>query len=222
VTVGNPRLIEHLPDHLAKIVDELDAESAIAVIVQRGGETLGVIALSDPARYASAGAITALEKLGLRRVMLSGDSPRVAERIGGEVGVTDVRAGLLPHQKVEAITELSQQGGVAMVGDGINDAPALAAASVGIAMGVAGSDVALDAAQVALLGDDLNGLPYAVRLSRSTMQIIRQNIGFSLAVKAAFLVLTLFGVTNLWLAVAADTGASLLVTFNAMRLLRFR
>jgi Cd2+/Zn2+-exporting ATPase len=222
VTVGNPRLVESLPAHVAAIVDELETSGQIAVVVQRDSDVLGVIALSDPARHASPGAIAAIEKLALRSVMLSGDSKRVAERIGQEVGVDDIRPELLPEQKVAAITELSRNGGVAMIGDGINDAPALAAASVGVAMGVAGSDVALDAADVALLGDDLNQLPFAIRLSRSTMRIIRQNIGVSLLVKAAFLVLTLVGVTNLWLAVAADMGASLLVTLNAMRLLRYR
>ncbi|MCC6793228.1 MAG: cadmium-translocating P-type ATPase [Thermomicrobiales bacterium] len=222
VTVGNPRLVDALPAHVVTIVDELESAGEIAVIVQRDGDAIGVIALADPARHASAGAIAAIGALSIKSVMLSGDSRRVADRIGGEVGVADVRAELLPEQKVTAISELMSEGGVAMVGDGINDAPALAAASVGIAMGVAGSDVALDAASVALLGDDLDQLHGAIRLARSTMRIIRQNIAVSLLVKAAFLVLTLFGVTNLWLAVAADMGTSLLVTLNALRLLRYR
>jgi len=153
--------------------------------------------------------------------MLTGDEPQPAARVAGEVGVDDVRAGLLPAAKVDAVASLREQyGGVAMVGDGINDAPALASATVGIAMGAAGTAQALETADVALMGDDLRLLPFLLRLSRATMNTIRANVALSLGIKAAFLVLVLLGMGSLWLAVFADVGASLLVTLNGMRLLR--
>ncbi len=152
--------------------------------------------------------------------MLSGDNQRTANRIGEAAGIADVRAGLLPGEKVDAVRSMERQYPVAMVGDGINDAPALASASVGIAMGVAGTDVALEAADVALMRDDLTEVPAAIKLARRTMATIRQNIAASLLVKAGFLLLTFAGITNLWLAVLADTGMSLLVTLNALMLLR--
>ncbi|MEA2523959.1 MAG: Zn2+/Cd2+-exporting ATPase [Thermomicrobiales bacterium] len=150
--------------------------------------------------------------------MLTGDNRVIAARIATLAGVRDVRAELLPHDKAAAIADLQRTGPVAMVGDGVNDAPALAAAEVGIAMGVAGSDVAIEAADVALMGDDLAQLPVAVRLARRTLTIIRQNVAASLLVKLAFIALTFVGVTNLWLAVLADMGMSLLVTVNSLRL----
>ena len=216
VTVGNPGLVDADPD----IVAGLERAGETVVAVQRDDVPVGLIGLTDAPRQASSGAVDELHALGLATVMLSGDHRRAAEQIGRAVGVDDVRAELLPAGKVAAVEGFAGSGGVAMVGDGINDAPALAAASVGIAMGVAGSDVALDAAGVALLGDDLRQLPFAIRLSRDTMRIIRQNIAVSILVKIAFLGLTMAGVTNLWLAVAADMGTSLLVTLNALRLLR--
>lgn len=150
--------------------------------------------------------------------MLTGDNQHTAARIATEVGVTDVRADLLPEDKVAAVRELQHSGAMAMVGDGVNDAPALATAAVGVAMGVAGSDVAIEAADVALMGDELARLPLAIQLARRTLDTIRQNIAASLVVKVAFLALTLAGVTNLWLAVIADMGMSLLVTANSLRL----
>ncbi|GIW04149.1 MAG: hypothetical protein KatS3mg059_0769 [Thermomicrobiales bacterium] len=153
--------------------------------------------------------------------MLTGDHRAAAERIAARVGVDDVRADLLPGEKRDAVVALEQAGPVAMIGDGVNDAPALAAASVGIAMGAAGTGVAIEAADVVLMGDDLAQVPVAVHLARKTMAIIRQNIAASLVIKAVFLGLTLLGATNLWLAVLADEGTSLLVTANALRLLRF-
>ena len=137
------------------------------------------------------------------------------------MGVDEVRAALLPHEKVEAVRRLREQyGSVAMVGDGINDAPALAAADVGIAMGVIGSDAALETADIALMTDDLPKIAYAVRLSRATVRNIRMNIALSLGLKAAFLALAVAGIATLWMAVIADTGTSLIVIANAMRLLR--
>jgi Cd2+/Zn2+-exporting ATPase len=153
--------------------------------------------------------------------MLTGDNKPAARAVAAELGVDEVRAELLPQDKVSAVRELAaRHGGVAMVGDGVNDAPALAAATVGIAMGAAGADAALETADVALMSDDLMRLPAAVRLSRRVGGIVRQNILFALLVKVVFIALTPLGFTSLWMAVAADMGASLLVIFNGLRALR--
>ena len=155
--------------------------------------------------------------------MLTGDTESVAQAVAGHAGIEDVRAGLLPADKLREVAELERSvGAVAMVGDGVNDAPALAAARVGIAMGAAGSDVALQSADVALMSDRLTGLPEALGLAQRALNIMRANVIASLAIKAVFVVLTPFGLVTLVVAVAADMGMSLLVTFNAMRLLRSR
>lgn len=195
-------------------------EGNAVVCVERTGQMIGLITLRDTVRPESARTVAALRSLVGRVVMLTGDNARTAAQVAAATGVTDVRADLLPADKVDAVRALAANGPVAMVGDGINDAPALATASVGIAMGAAGTDVAIEAADVALMGDDLARLPYAIRLSRRTLGIIRQNIAVSLIVKAVFLALTFAGITNLWLAVFADMGTSLLVTANALRVLQ--
>ncbi len=190
------------------------------VCVEHGGRMIGILTLRDAVRPESQKIVSRLRSLVQTVAMLTGDNTRTAGLVAEATGVTDVRANLLPEDKVDAVRGLAAHGPVAMVGDGINDAPALATASVGIAMGAAGTDVAIEAADVALMGDSLARLPYAIRLSRSTLSIIRQNIVVSLIIKVVFLVLTLAGITNLWLAVFADMGTSLLVTFNALRVLR--
>ena len=200
--------------------EEYLSEGNAVVCVERAGEPVGVITLRDAVRPESARAVAALRALVGRVAMLTGDNARTAARVAQATGVTDVRADLLPQDKVAAVQELQATGPLAMVGDGVNDAPALATASVGVAMGAAGTDVAIEAADVTLMGDDLGRLPLAIRISRTTMALIRENIVFSLAVKAVFFALTFVGITNLWLAVLADMGASLLVTFNALRVLR--
>jgi Cd2+/Zn2+-exporting ATPase len=154
--------------------------------------------------------------------MLSGDHPDVAARIARSLGITEVHAGLLPGDKVSEVEGLTRAyGTVAMVGDGVNDAPALAAASVGIAMGVAGTDAALETADIALMADELSRIPFAIRLSRAAVRNVKTNIALALALKAVFLVLAAFGVATLWMAVVADMGASLLVIANGLRLLKY-
>jgi Cd2+/Zn2+-exporting ATPase len=194
----------------------------VAELDERGERVraLGVIGVSDQPRPEAAHAVEELRDLGLATVMLTGDHARTAQAIAAQVGVDDVRAGLLPADKASAVRELRTAGDLLMVGDGINDAPALALADVGIAMGRGGTDVALETANVALMRDDVRGVAEIVLLARRTMAIIRQNIGISFVIKVAALALGVAGFVNLWIAVAADMGASLLVTANGLRLLR--
>ncbi|MHB1293704.1 MAG: heavy metal translocating P-type ATPase [Anaerolineae bacterium] len=181
------------------------------------------LSVSDALRPGAAQVVKDLRAEGISRVvMLTGDNAAVAQDMATQTGLDEFRAGLLPADKVQAVVDLEERyGRVAMVGDGVNDAPALAKASVGIAMGAAGTDAALETADVALMGDDLSRLPFAIRLSRRTLRIVRTNIAFALAFKALFLALAVAGVATLWMAVVADTGASLLVTLNGMRMLAF-
>ncbi|HYT76583.1 MAG TPA: HAD-IC family P-type ATPase, partial [Vicinamibacterales bacterium] len=183
---------------------------------------VGIIGVADRPRESARDAIQLLRDHGVQHVaLLTGDHERAARTLADATGVDDVRAGLLPADKVDAIRALrARYGTVAMVGDGINDAPALAAADVGIAMGVAGTDAALETADIALMADELLKIPYAVRLSRATVRNIRANIGFSIALKGVFLVMAVMGIATLWMAVVADMGASLIVIANALRLLR--
>jgi Cd2+/Zn2+-exporting ATPase len=153
--------------------------------------------------------------------MLTGDNASVAHAVAQSIGIDDVRANLMPAQKLEAVQALQDEfGQIAMVGDGVNDAPALAAADLGIAMGGAGTDQAIETADVALMADDLAQLPFAIRLGRKAVNTIQFNIWFALLIKAVFLVTAFFGIATLWMAVFADMGASLIVTLNGMRLLR--
>jgi Cd2+/Zn2+-exporting ATPase len=182
----------------------------------------GVIALADELRPEAATAVRALRRQGVEHVvMLTGDNEAAAKAVALGIGVTDYRAELLPHQKVEAIGELvARYGAVAMVGDGINDAPALARATIGIAMGALGTDAAIATADVALMSDDLTCLPWLVEHSRTALRVMRANVAASLLVKAAFVVLALSGFASLWAAIAADIGVTLAVVANSMRLLR--
>ena len=203
-------------------VDAISAAGSTAVLVARDGVTVGAISVSDEMRNGAPEALDVLRSQGIRRIaMLTGDRAAAAKAFATAAGVDEVRAELLPEDKVANVAELRRaHGPVAMIGDGVNDAPALAAADVGIAMGAAGTDVALETADVALMADELGKIPYAVRLSRATTRNIRANIAFSILLKAAFLVLAVTGAATLWMAVAADMGASLLVIANALRLLR--
>ena len=189
--VGRPELLGAPDSRLESLLQRLEAEGKTAVAVGAGGEALGVIAVSDPLRDAARGAVAALRAAGVAHVaLLTGDNQTTAAAIARAAGVDEVQAGLLPADKVGAVEELRRRHGtVAMVGDGVNDAPALAAADLGIAMGAAGTDVAIETADIALMGDDLDALPRLVRLSRRTSRVIRQNIAVSIGIKALFLVL---------------------------------
>lgn len=197
-----------------------EKEGWAQVWVQYDGQTVGRILFEDAKRAESAQIVQDLRALGIsHHVMLSGDRTSVAQRVAEDLGLDEVRAQLLPEQKVAIVRELRERlGAVAMVGDGVNDAPALKSATVGIAMGAIGSDVAIEAADIALMNDDLRLLPYLVRLSRATVAIIRQNIAFAIGTKLLLLVIAAPGYLPLWLAVVGDMGVSLLVTLNALRL----
>ena len=202
-------------------LEQLSGAGTSVVVVGREDHVCGFIAVGDRVRSESADAVAALRAAGIERVvMLTGDNQATAARIGNVVGVDEVRAELLPEGKVAAVEELvARYGAVAMIGDGVNDAPALARANLGIAMGGAGADAAIETADIALMSDDLLRLPWLVRHARRTLRIIRQNVAASLAVKAAFVVLAFSGHASLWAAIAADMGVSLVVVFNALRLL---
>jgi Cd2+/Zn2+-exporting ATPase len=182
----------------------------------------GYIAVADTLRPGVPAIMAALKDVGIERtVMLTGDNEVTARAMATQAGIDDFQASLLPQQKVKAVGRLlAEYGQAAMVGDGVNDAPALARATVGVAMGSAGTDTALETADVALMADDLSKLPLAVKLSQRARGIIRQNVALSLGIKAVFLALALGGLATLWMAVFADMGASLIVTLNGMRLLR--
>jgi Cd2+/Zn2+-exporting ATPase len=230
VTVGTHSYVHDTDPDLCDraLCDAIDAAEAAGrtVMVVRDDccGVRGYIAVADTLRPEVPAVMESLSGVGIERsVMLTGDNEATARAIAATAGVGDVQAGLLPDQKVAAIEALlDEYEAVAMVGDGVNDAPALARATVGIAMGAAGTDTALETADVALMADDLGKLPFAVRLSQRARGIIRQNVALSLGIKAIFLLLALGGVATLWMAVFADMGASLIVTFNGMRLLRQR
>ena len=227
VSVGSHVLFDSWRNHGGAVCDRVEALEAAGKTVMIVGDAQsawGLIAVADTLRPESAAAVRALKAAGVAHtVMLTGDGPAVARAVGSAVGVDEVRAGLLPQDKVTAVDELlARHGSVGMVGDGVNDAPALARATVGIAMGAAGTDVALETADIALMSDDLSRLPYAIGLSRQARRVIQQNIALSLAIKAVFLALALPGLATLWMAVFADMGASLIVTLNGMRLLAYR
>ncbi|HHA1996759.1 TPA: Zn(II)/Cd(II)/Pb(II) translocating P-type ATPase ZntA [Enterobacter asburiae] len=201
-------------------IEALEQTGQTVVTVMQDGVAKGMLALRDTLRDDAKEAVAALHKLSVQGVILTGDNPRAAAAIAGELGL-EFKAGLLPADKVSAVTELNARAPLAMVGDGINDAPAMKASTIGIAMG-SGTDVALETADAALTHNRLTGLAQMISLARATRANIRQNIGIALGLKGIFLVTTLLGMTGLWLAVLADTGATVLVTANALRLLRRR
>ncbi len=223
--IGSHRFLEErgqeTPEVHAKL-EELSRHGHSVVVLGNEEHVCGLLALSDALRDETPGALTALKKAGiLRLVMLTGDNQATADAIGARAGIDEIHAELLPQDKVSLIEALAERyEHVAMVGDGVNDAPAMARASVGIAMGAAGSDAAIETADIALMADDLSKLPWLIDHSKRTLRIIRANVALSLGIKAVFVVLTLLGGASLWSAIAADMGASLVVTFNGLRLLR--
>ncbi len=211
-----------LPDGLRQSVENLKGSGRTTMVVRRGDTYLGVLGLMDTPRAAAKNVIARLRELGIQRmIMLSGDNQQVADAVAKAVGLDEAWGDLMPDDKVAAIKKLSAQEGVAMVGDGVNDAPAMAHATVGIAMGAAGSDVALETADVALMADDLNHLPFAVGLSRQTSRIIRQNLWLSLGMVAFLVPATVLGL-RLGPAVLLHEGSTLLVVLNALRLLAYQ
>ncbi|KQR35142.1 heavy metal translocating P-type ATPase [Deinococcus sp. Leaf326] len=223
LSVTSPRhaaTLAPLSAALSGAVTSFEEQGRTAVVLLEGQTPLGVIAIRDEPRPDARAALAQLHGLGVKTVMLTGDNARTGQAIARDLGL-DVQAELLPEDKLRLIGELKAQGGVAMVGDGINDAPALAQSDVGIAMG-GGTDVALETADAALLQERVTGVADLVALSRATMGNIKVNIAFALGLKAIFLVTTLLGYTNLWMAILADTGATALVTANALRLLRWK
>ena len=223
VSVGSPRYAAGqaaLDDAVVAELERMEQQGKTVVVVLAGKSVEGLIALRDEPRHDAEKAVTALHRLGIATLMLTGDNRRTAEAISDVLGVRPV-AELLPDAKLAEITALREHGPVAFVGDGINGAPALAAASVGIAMG-GGTDVALETAEAALLRDEVAGVVELIAGSKATLTNIWQNIGLALGLKAVFLCTTLLGVTTLWMAILADTGATVLVTANALRLLGWR
>ena len=201
-------------------VATLEGEGKTVVIVMADGRPLGTIAVRDEPREDAAAAIATLKQMGVSAIMLTGDNERTGHAIAASLGL-EVRAGLLPEAKLRAIEAMKARGPVVMVGDGINDAPALAAASVGVAMG-SGTAVALETADAALLRERVSGVAELIALSRATLGNVRQNVAIAVGLKLVFLATTLLGVTGLWMAILADTGATVLVTINALRLLGWR
>ena len=219
VIVGSPRhLQESIDPDAQQQLNELKDQGNTIAVVTVDGQLVGFIAFRDTPRADAQNAIKALSTMGIGSVMLTGDNPQAAAAMAGQLGM-DYRAELLPGDKTTAVTELQRSGRVAMIGDGINDAPALKTADIGIAMG-SGTDIALDTADCALTHNRLTELANLIDLSRATMTIIHQNIILAVGSKVLFLVTTLLGITGLWVAVLADTGATALVTANALRLLR--
>jgi len=222
--LGNHRLVEELGicnTSLEATLRTFEGDGKTVVILCNETAPLLMVAVADTVRETSRQAIAELHAMGVRTVMLTGDNTLTAKAIAKLVGIDDARGDLLPEDKLAAIQqEITQYGHVGMVGDGINDAPALAKAHIGFAMGAAGTDTALETADVALMDDDLRKIPQFIQLSQRTSRILKQNISLALGIKVIFLILAVFGSASLWMAVFADMGASLLVIFNGLRLVK--
>jgi Zn2+/Cd2+-exporting ATPase len=226
MTIGSRRLFveeHHIPDEVHAWVDRAEAEGKTAMLLCDGERVRGFIAVADTLREETQAVIGELNRMHKHTIMLTGDNATVAAAIGESIGLDAVRSNLLPGDKQAAVAQLRERfGKIAMVGDGINDAPALAAADVGIAMGGSGSAQAMETADVVLMADDIQKLPFAIKLSAFANRLIRQNISFSLGSKLLVAVFALLGYAPLWMAVLADMGVSLLVTLNGLRAMRFR
>ena len=220
--IGNTKLMQQYGiEHTAFIVEveRLEKEGKTVVLIAEDKQVIGAIGISDIVREEAQSAIAELTRLGIQSSMLTGDNAHSATAVAKVVGITDIHASLLPEEKVEYVRKQKQTyGTIAMVGDGINDAPALGLSDVGIAIGPGGTDIAIETADMTLLSGNLETIPYAVRLARKTMSAIRVNIALALAVKVVFLVLVIFGMSNLVFAIAADSGMAFIVTLNSLRL----
>jgi Cd2+/Zn2+-exporting ATPase len=224
VIIGSHRSLNSLPhDAHCDAISAAEADGLTSMLVAADQHYLGYLTVADEVREDSKTAVSQLHQLGIQTAMLTGDNEATARNVAQAIGIDRHFAGLLPEEKVSQIETLQQEyGAVAMIGDGINDAPALATATVGIAMGAAGTDQAMETADIALMNDDLSKLPFAIQLSRATMRTIHANVAFSLGLKAIFLMAVLLGYGTMWMAVLADVGTSLLVTLNGMRLAKFK
>lgn len=225
--LGSPRLFDEkglLRKEHESLIQNMQEKGQTVICLAEENTVIGLIAIADTVRESSQSVVARLKEMGVKQtVMLTGDNRATALAIGQQIGVDRIESELLPHEKVEVVKELKKQNQLTvMVGDGVNDAPALAASTVGIAMGGAGTDTALETADVVLMADDLDKLPYIVKLSRATLRVIKQNITFSLVVKALAVLAVFPGWLTLWLAILADMGATILVTLNGIRLIRVR
>ena len=219
--VGSRKLFKELLNDISEAyAGKLESEGKTVVFVGNGEKVIGLIAVMDKIREATITTMKELRRRNIKTIMLTGDNERTARAIANGIGISEYHAELLPQDKVSMVEELTEKyGGVAMVGDGINDAPALARATVGIAMGAIGSDVSLETADIALMQDDLSKLPYLIELSKRTLEVVKENVLASILIKGSFAVLTFPGFITLWLAVAVgDMGLSLAVILNALRI----
>lgn len=225
VQIGSPNMFRDLsilPEQHEHQIETLQKEGKTVMLLSVGNDIKGMIAVADQVRHSSLTIIQKLYQLGIQKaIMLTGDNKATANAIGNQLALTEVKAELMPQDKLDTIKSLrNQYGKVAMVGDGVNDAPALASATVGIAMGGAGTDTALETADIALMADDLEKLPYTISLSRKTLNIILQNVSFALGLKLIALLLIIPGWLTLWMAIFADMGATVIVVLNSLRLMR--
>jgi Cd2+/Zn2+-exporting ATPase len=221
--LGNFRLVKRMGKADQNFLDKLlnlEGEGKTVVALFDANGLLGVFAARDAIREESREALLELQKMGIKTVMLTGDNEKAARAVASQVGELNYRSGLLPHEKMAIVDELSKEGKIGMVGDGINDAPALAKADIGFAMGAAGSDAAIETADVAIMDDNLSKIPQFVKLSKSAGFCLWENISFSIAVKLIFLALTFMGITKMWMAVFADIGVCLIVVYNGLRMLK--
>ncbi len=229
IYIGNLDLYEALDDkkpsnEVVKKIEELESNGNTTILIRKNDTYMGIIGLMDTPRESAKATLRELKEIGIEKmIMLSGDNQKVADAIANEVGLTGARGSLLPEEKVEAIKQLKQsESKIAMVGDGVNDAPAMAASTVGIAMGAAGSDVALETADIALMADKLEVLPFAIGLSRKAKGIIRQNLWISLGVVGVLIPATIFGFASIGIAVLIHEGSTIVVVINALRLLGYQ
>ncbi|MBT8319469.1 MAG: HAD-IC family P-type ATPase, partial [Gramella sp.] len=227
ISIGNLELYDQsggVPDDIKQKVLDLEKEGKTVMLVKNDKEFSGILGLMDTPRMAASSTLEKLKKIGIKKmIMLTGDNQEVANAVAKQIGITQAYGSLLPEEKVERINQLKkEEKKIAMIGDGVNDAPAMANSTVGIAMGAAGSDVALETADIALMADKLEILPFAIALSRKAQQIVKQNLWISLGVVALLLPATIFGWANIGIAVVFHEGSTLVVVLNALRLLGFK